>query len=256
MKKMLILFFIMESLWAAPKKGFYNDSERGWYWYEEKPKNPKEEKQEKKKTLQGKKTIAPSPREILKQQGKHWENALATAVLKPTDENIKNYLHQTTQITAQAQRFSKRFAETLWVNPKYDYSIEHPINTHTNMSKNYKDYNDREKKIKDIAKEKGFLFFFKSDCYYCHLFAPTLKEFSEEYGFNVLPVSIDGKGIKEYPYPNRPNSIMKQLNITTVPALFMIDPNKNQMMPISYGVNSWADLKRKLLSAEEKMRSL
>jgi thiol-disulfide isomerase/thioredoxin len=46
--------------------------------------------------------------------------------------------------------------------------------------------------MKNIAREHGLIFFFRSDCPYCHQYAPTLKLLSEMYGIEVLGVSIDG----------------------------------------------------------------
>src|SRR5688500_2328152 len=86
----------------AESKSFYQDRQRGYWFYEPVPVPPTEEEVKKMQEPimvvaptpapqpqppQAKKTI--EPREQLREMGKRWENLMAIAVMNPTPENIK-----------------------------------------------------------------------------------------------------------------------------------------------------------------------
>ena len=54
---------------------------------------------------------------------------------------------------------------------------------------------DRSRAIADLGKDHVLLFFYRSDCPYCHAFAPTLAAFQARHG---IPVS--------YTHPTLPTS--------------------------------------------------
>jgi conjugal transfer pilus assembly protein TraF len=107
--------------------------------------------------------------------------------------------------------------------------------------------------LQDLARDNGILFFFRSDCPHCHRFAPVLKLFAETYGFSVIAVSMDGKGIPEYPYPKPDHELASRLNISTVPAIFMVNPDSNAVATVGYGFNNWVKLKEKILFAAQQL---
>jgi conjugal transfer pilus assembly protein TraF len=69
---------------------------------------------------------------------------------------------------------------------------KNPVNNTAVKVNNQAKEQDRTNYMKNIAREHGLIFFFRSDCPYCHQYAPTLKLLSEMYGIEVLGVSIDG----------------------------------------------------------------
>jgi len=92
--------------------------------------------------------------------------------------------------------------------------------------------------ITDIAKTHGLFFFFKSSCPYCHRLAPILRTLSNQYGLEILPISLDGGGLPEYPSPRMDNGLARQLGIRSVPALYLVDPSRRDIMPIGFGLMS------------------
>lgn len=230
---------------SQPAKTYYQDHARGWYWYED-PKL-EEKKQAEQQVIESAPPL--SPRDILKKQGEDYENALALAMLKPTPENYQKYLAISSQIQQQAQDFSVGFKEAIWQSPEFDYTLKQPVTTQAIIAKNEEEKAGNEKDLSALSGNNGLLFFFRSDCPYCHRFAPVLKKFSEFYGFTVIPVSLDGGGLPEYPYPKRNYDLGRKLNVENVPALFMVDPDRNTVATVGYGYSDWSVLTQKVLSA-------
>lgn len=244
---------------ASDDPKWIDDSQRGFYWGEEpEPEVEEKEPEPEKLVSHAKPTPAPapkelSPREKLKKQGEDWEDALALAILEPKRENYLNYLEQTNQIMEQGQTFAKGFKESLWVTPEFDFTLKSPRKTQAIMAQNEHKRGEENEKLKSIAEENGILFFFRSDCPYCHKYAPILKRFSEEYGFTVIPISLDGQGLTEYPYPKKNYEMAGKLNVEVVPATFIVNPDTNKVSTVGYGYASWNQLVQKVLFAEQQM---
>ena len=58
----------------------------------------------------------------------------------------------------------------------------------------------------------------------------------------VFPVSLDGRGLPEYPSPQPDNGIATRLNASVVPALYLTAPSKREIRPVGFGVMAFTDL--------------
>lgn len=233
-------------------KPFFEDRERGWYWNEVEPE-PVEEKEEKPTAQKAESVAALSPREQLKKQGEQWEDALATAILYPSQENYQNYLAMTAQIQQQGQFFAAGVKQTTIQNPQFDYTLKSPNNPQAIMAKNEQREKQSVQVLNAVSKNSGFIFFFRSDCPYCHKFAPVLKKFSEYFGFTIIPVSLDGGGIPDFPYPKQNYDLGRKLNVSVVPALFLVQPDTNRVATVGYGYTDWSELVSRVMVAAGKL---
>ncbi len=235
----------------STNKAFYDDRERGWYWYED-PMEETEEEQENETPNTSSSNLTAT--EIIEKQRKSFNEALSAAVVNPTPENIKNYLAITQLINAQAERFSEGFKRAIWVSPQYDYTLNgRPTTNQAIAAYSQAKVKVANQSLEKIASEKGLLYFFRSDCPYCAKFSPVLKQFGERYGFTIIPVSLDGRGTKEFPYPKQSVSMANQLNVKVVPATFLVDPDNNTVSTIGYGFSDWSTLSAKVLNANQQM---
>jgi conjugal transfer pilus assembly protein TraF len=243
----LVLTFSVQA-----EKDYYDDRERGYFWYEVEPERSEVDELKKEEHQSGVSML--SPREILKKQGEDWEDSLATAMLKPTDKAaMEEYLKKTFAINAQAATFSANFKKMIWTNPEFDSTLQRPVTTQAITAKSQARFKGNESSLEEIAQEKGLVFFFRSDCPYCHRFAPILKKFTDRFGFTVIPVSLDNKGLPDFPYPKPNIELGKKLNVSVVPALFLIEPDSNTVATVGYGFNDWQTLTNKVLFAEQQM---
>jgi conjugal transfer pilus assembly protein TraF len=58
---------------------------------------------------------------------------------------------------------------------------------------------DRSRAIADLGKDHVLFFFYRSDCPYCHAFAPTLAAFQARHGIQVVAISVDGGPLPSFP---------------------------------------------------------
>lgn len=76
--------------------------------------------------------------------------------------------------------------------------------------------------------------------------APILKAFSERYGFQILPVSLDGGGLPEFPNPKRDNGQAEKMKVARVPALFIGSRKTGDVAPIGFGMMSIEEMVKRI----------
>lgn len=175
-----------------------------------------------------------------------WQKELkakrALSIMEPTPENVKAYIEAQEKLTQTASLYSDVWRRVIWQNPELNYELKRPVNnaaiaTYASARKTVE-----KRTLDDITKEWGLFFFFRSDCPYCHRLAPTLKFLSDTYGITVLPVSVDGGGLPEYPNPQRDNGLVERLAIRQVPMLVLGNVKNKRLIPLASGVISAQDV--------------
>jgi conjugal transfer pilus assembly protein TraF len=214
--------------------GYFNDHSEGWFWYID----PKEKMDNSALS----KTPPLNPIQEMEQVQNTITQSLNQAILHPTEENLKKYAKNYYAVINQGQHFADAYKLMLMNNPQFDYYLRFPVNHNARTVYNRRQSDAAENAIKTLAKTHGFFFFFAGDCDYCHIFAPTVKRFSEKYGITVMSISLDGKPLPEYPNVVRDNGTAKKLNVSTLPALFAVNPKTKKVIPLANGVVSVSEL--------------
>ena len=232
-----------ENVEVISNQAFYDQKKKGWFFYEEKPKVIKKKEVEKKLP-----EVALTPVQILKKQGEDFDNALASAILNPTPQNYKRYMEKTTQILAQSSVFADGVEKFNYVNPQFDYTIQNPQGSNVQIQNMMNDKN-KDNILATSAKENAILFFFRSDCPYCHKYAPIVREFAANYGYLVETVSLDGRGLPEYPNPRYNPQLAQRLKVETVPAIYLLNPKQNKVTAVGFGLSDYGTLGNKIIAA-------
>lgn len=95
----------------------------------------------------------------------------------------------------------------------------------------------------------AFVFFFRSDCPYCHQFAPKLQQLSMQTGTFTYAFSLDNKGIAgfEVPIPSTPDiaaTFFDNPRSVTVPATFLINVHTRKFVRLTVGDVTTAQLQQ------------
>ncbi len=70
----------------------------------------------------------------------------------------------------------------------------------------------------------------------------------------VFPVSLDGRGLPEYPNPQLDNGIASRLNASMVPALYLTVPSTRQIRPVGFGVMALTELLERIAALAQDPR--
>jgi len=235
---------------AAPqsvKPPFWDDYRRGWHFYEDPeleeavtaPAPPKASA-----------SIAPklpdrrAPElvefEALQKRLEEYRNI---AIIRPTEANVRRYMELEARVVRQASHFADVAQRVAWVTPSLDMTLEgRPVNSQAIQVYDREQTLRRQGSVATLSKTHVLFFFFRSDCPYCHAFAPTLEAFQARHGIQIVPISVDGGGVPNFPHFRRDNGIAKTLQVTQVPAVYLAEPFTGKITPLGFGVLSEAQL--------------
>ena len=148
-----------------------------------------------------------------------------------------------------------RWQRLVWTVPDLDYGLTGRPTNSTAIGVFDEQQRDRHAQtVRSLAATHGLLFIFRSDCPYCHRFAPILKRFEQEFGMTVFAVSLDGRGLPEYPNAPLDNGIAARLNASVVPALYLTAPAQRDIRPVGFGVMAMTELVERVAAIAQNMR--
>ena len=222
---------------TTTSRTYWRRNREGWFWYRdppdalERPTRPP--------------APPPRPRELTDFDAlqKTLEDLKRVAVMNPTDANLLAYMRFQRFVMDKSQHFAERWQRLVWTTPDLDYGLTGRPTNGMAVTAFDEQQRDRDAEtVRTLATTHGLLFVFRSDCPYCHRFAPILKRFEQQYGITVLAISLDGGSLPDYPNPNPDNGIAARLNTTVVPALYLTAPAKRDIRPVGFGVMATNEL--------------
>jgi len=176
------------------------------------------------------------------------DRALYRSILDPSTDNIAHYITLQNQMGDHAHRYAEKWSTTLLRQPQLDYSLIQPTNSLARKTLATQAMLEQELAIELVAQTTGLLFFYRSDCPYCHRFAPLLKQFVTRYGIEIIAISLDGSILPDFPHPKFDTEQAQMLNISAVPAVFAANPANNTLVPIAFGFVTEDILLQRLVS--------
>jgi conjugal transfer pilus assembly protein TraF len=214
----------------------WNNQERGFIWYPPDTPLKKQDKSkpvaEKPKSIQDMKTIAEINKEL--------DRLKEVAILNPTEKNILSFLEAQNWMFNKSSYFADATQRVVWSNPKVDYNNRSPTANNALINKRERTRKDEQQLAANLSQDYGVFFFFRSDCQYCHEQAPVLKYMQTIYGLPVIPVSMDGGRLPEYPSPRADNGISMMVSqgqgVNTFPAIYLVEKKTKQSYPLGTGM--------------------
>ncbi len=266
LKYVLFVFCVLSPLMAAraqqqsgqdqPKTSWWNRSiwsnpERGTLWYplpsQDQDSEDPTPQQTKPQAAQAEKTTPAKPPEVaeFKKLQEQLSDARMVYFMSPTPENVKAYIELQEKVFAQSAVTADVWRRVLWADPQLQYQGRPTNQTGVTMYDQRYTQNVRDG-LSGLAQTHGVYFFFRSDCPYCHAMAPTIHAIEKLHGIKVIAVSLDGKGIKEFPDAIIDNGQASRLGVKTVPSYFLAAPSLQTVLPLGSGVVSLGELEERI----------
>lgn|GEM_PF-385051 len=232
---------------------YYREHEEGWFWY----RNPAEETKPP-LTVPIPPPIAPpsskieppanDPLQRLARQKADLERLQALAILEPTRGHVAAYLEKHVALMEQSARFADAWQNVVWTTPEYDNTLQAPTGNAAYIQADVQS-EELDQRLTEAARRYGLMFFFRGSCPHCHRFAPVLKAFAERYGFDILPVTLDGGALPEFPKPQSNVDAAAALQVDSVPAVYLIEPRTRTVAPATFGYVGFSELAQRVDSA-------
>lgn len=230
-----------------PLPSYWLRNQEGWFWYRDPPVPAKVKPPATRETDR-------RPRELVQFEAmqKRLEELKRIAVMNPTEAHMKAYMTYQRYVMDKSAVFADTWQRLVWKTPELDYSLSgRPTNSFAIDVFDGQIRGKQADAIRALAKTHGLFFFFRSDCPYCHRFAPVLKRFEQEYGLTVFPISLDGGGLPDYPSALSDNGIAANLNVKVVPAVFLAIPGSREITPIGYGLMAATELAERIYAVTQ-----
>lgn len=164
------------------------------------------------------------------------------AVMEPTDQNLKDYLQAWQMTQEKGAVFADNWRRVVWQTPELDYSLKRPVNNQAIKTFDAQRELNEDQQLRALAKDHGLIFFFRSDCPYCHAMAPLLRQLSQKYGIEVLGVSVDGGGLPDFPNFRDGRAQAQAWGIERVPALFIGSKQTGDRAAIGFGAMAMTNI--------------
>lgn len=95
---------------------------------------------------------------------------------------------------------------------------------------------------------KSFIFFYSSNCEYCHEMADILVKIRQKHKIKIIANSLDGKKIAQFEESLHDNKITTKFKIVSIPTIVAVDMNLKQFEVITVGLESEAMIEAKILA--------
>lgn len=248
-RQVLVLIVLICSVFVdVNAESFFSHKYEGWHWYEAK----KRELQEKANEVSNVKSSS-SPTEQIKEIREMQEKLLHKALVDPSEANIVEYLRIQKLILDSSYRFTQGYRRVMQTHPELNETTKYPI-TQIGSQIYQKQKKEKHKRIlQQASKTHGLFYFYKTSCPHCEQFIPVIKMFAEKYRFEIIPVSIDGKKHELLPKTQNNQVLAAKLNVAAVPAVYLVEPKTNSIIPASFGYTALDGLEEKVSFIYQEM---
>ena len=232
--------------WSAPALAaaqWYGDKERGWFWRELPPTPPDVKPPEEPVPAPRVAPIAPvttpqppTATQRMEAVRAELEEAKNAAILTPTPDNVAKYLTLQEQTMNQAMLFTDMWQRVRWANPTLDYAFIHPTAAGGVRVDRQLTRDEQKAAVKAVAKDNGLFFFFKPNCPFCDEQGRILQALASEYDMTIMPIALNGATNPYFPNAKPDNGIAATMGVQDAPALFIVNPDTKESLPLGYGV--------------------
>jgi conjugal transfer pilus assembly protein TraF len=235
---------------------FFNEKAKGWHWYQRQRdvasdkkdgSQPRSDIHKSKSETSNGCNVTLRATEELSEKRKVLEEAMAESILRPTPQAIARVQKLQYQWLTQSQKFSSVWMQNLLQNPDLDATVKNPVTQYGIHIKKEEDQLKLEARLKALSHQYGLFFIYQGNCKFCKGMAGVVKQLSDKYGWKVLGVSQDGLMLPEFPESKRDNGISQAWGIKGVPAVFVVNPETEQVTPIGHGLISLDQLEHNLI---------
>jgi len=244
----------------ASPANFYGDKAQGWFWYQYSPPPlpppiaPAPEPAPPSAPAAPEPPAAPAepPALSAKWFREHLEHYRDLAIDHPTAQNVAVYYYLQRITLDKSSTFAKVAARVVQGDPALDEITHRPTATFGANLANQQASVGREAVLERLARTVSVWFFFRSDCPYCEAQAPLLDLLRTRYGFDVLPISLDGKPLPSGLFPTfqTDGGQGQALGVRSTPAMFLVRPDASPALaPVAQGLLSLAQLQERFVLA-------
>lgn len=222
-----------QSIWESPDRGFQ--------WYP--PDKPAQPAKPRPKPIEKITDAAEFEAELKRLRG--------VAVMNPTQENVVAYYRAQRMAMDHASAFAVASRQAIWQHPEIDENVRSPMN---NAAFNVSEQMNADlirKQVAAVSKDFGLVFFFRSDCRYCHATAPALLQMRRKHGIEVMAISMDGGPMPGFPDAKPDNGISSVISngegVNYYPSIYLVSKDTKESVLLGAGALTAEDIGQRIV---------
>ena len=229
------------------QKTFYDDSKRGWFWYETQPE-PVDDKPEAQKQPEKPAIVIPDMKDytyetLWNMHPDRFHELLMQfqkkAVMTPSPQNVLDYLTMQDIARKKSLAFANTVSFVNQQNPQLSLADDYPIAAPGRVAKDRLQQQEIDKTLKASASEFALLYFLSHDCQFCQAQSQILSYFKQKY---------PQWQVKEINIQTNPD-LAAQFNVQTVPHILLVYKHSDKAFPVATGVHSMMEIELNLYRA-------
>ena len=235
----------------AAKSDFFNQSYRGWLWFEEKERDESVDQKLEQEPQDSNHIPTKEEMEKAKHENEEFkeelENLRHMMIRYPDNINyIRLYKEKEQEMLNASMTLARNFAMANFLNPNLADNLNAPQNIYgRNVKKSEKQARDKQT-IKSLIPKIELFVFREENCSHCPLLEKHLNSFANKYGFKVEAVSADNSKSKYFKTHNNP-AITNALNLNVMPTVIAVTKDSSMRFELARGAVSIPDLEDKAL---------
>jgi len=131
--------------------------------------------------------------------------------------------------------------------PEFDFSVTHPTSNIGTQITDEVRHQEEVSHMKKLAETSGLLFFYRSKNPYDTRQIPILEDFCRKFGFELIPVSVDGEVSPELRKSRLDRGQAARLNVRYFPAVLLVNPQTKATQPVAFGLTTQDVLTARLM---------
>jgi conjugal transfer pilus assembly protein TraF len=250
------LFVATTSQASSPPSDFYEDSRRGWFWFEDPEQIEEALEEELPLPSQETENSEKSESELVRLDVAWLRDKIPEyrdeALNKPTRENIARFMYAQRYMLDMSTRFANAAMDFSKFEPELDESRRRPWTTFSLNA--FKD--ETRTAVRDVLsainENTHIWFFFSSDCNFCVQQIGVLKEMKARFDINVLAVSLDGgtlPGLDGFEMVVDTNGVAQEFGVQFTPTLLLAENGGENFTRLGEGLTALPVLQDRLLVA-------
>ncbi len=218
--------------------------DRGYWFYEDPPPKPKEEKAAKKAHEATPKPLGPLPpyREMMamhpRQLRKLFKDRLEEAVWQPTPQNMYAFMLVKDVARRKAAAFTQMHSYMLLERPELNINSVRPVSDFARDSERRAKFAEIARSLTRERNRFGLLYFRSDTCVYCEEQDEALRYFQVRTGWEVLPIDVD-----------RQPQVARKMHVSLTPTVILIKRGSQDYMPVGVGATSSMELEANIFRA-------
>jgi conjugal transfer pilus assembly protein TraF len=224
---------------SEEEKRWYDDSKRGWFWYEEPEPDTEEDKESQTQDPRWPDMANFTTEQLWNMHPEDFQALLKLFLQKAVQTNSVEDVKAYTKMQDIARRKSAVFANVstyvVQQTPQFNVLAARPMNTPGKTARVRMQNDEVRNTLASSQRDFALVVFGSNGCGYCERQNRILQYFQDRHGWEIKQINTD-----------RNPELAERFNVTVTPTILLISPHSDDYIPVSTGLITAGEIERRV----------